>query len=72
MKLPWTVVVKRSDDFTTAIFTWRHIVSAASPNEDNAGENLTWRDPAYLGDVKTSNTLPVNSSSEIRVAVLSY
>ena len=46
IKLPWTVVVKQSDDFRTAIFTWRHIVLAASPNTDIAGESMTWRDPA--------------------------
>ena len=39
IKLPWTIVVKRSDDSTIAIFTRRHIVSAASPNTDIAGEN---------------------------------
>ena len=27
-----------------AIFTWRHIVSAASSNTDIASENVTWRD----------------------------
>ena len=43
-KLQWTIVSKRSDDFTIAIFTWRHIVSVASPNTDIAGENVTCRD----------------------------
>ena len=43
LKLPWIIVVKRSVDFTIAIFTWRHIVSAVSPNTDIADENVTWR-----------------------------
>ena len=43
LKLPWIIVVKRSDDFTIAIFTWRHIFSAVSPNTDIADENVTWR-----------------------------
>ena len=30
----------------TVIFTWRHLVLAASPNTDIAGENMMWRDPA--------------------------
>ena len=34
--------VERSDDFTIAIFTWRHIFSAVSPNTDIADENVTW------------------------------
>ena len=42
IKLPWTVVVKQSDDFTIAVFTWRHI----SPNTDITGKNMTLRDPA--------------------------
>ena len=37
IKLPWRIVVKQSDDFTIAIITRRHIVSAASR------ENVTWR-----------------------------
>lgn len=41
MKLLWTIVVKRSEDFAIAIFTQRHIVSVASPNTDIAGENET-------------------------------
>jgi len=44
IKLLWTVVVKQSDDFTIAIFTWCHIVTAASPKTDNAWGNMTWRD----------------------------
>ena len=44
MKLPWAIVVKRSGDFTITIFTWCHTVSAASPNTDIVGENVTWRD----------------------------
>ena len=43
IELPWTIVVKRSDDSTITTFTRRHIVSAASPNTDIAGENVTWR-----------------------------
>ena len=39
IKLPWRIVVKQSDDFTIAIITRRHIVSAASRNSDIAGEN---------------------------------
>ena len=34
IKLPLTIVVKRSDNFTIATFTQHHIVSAASPNTD--------------------------------------
>ena len=41
--LPWTIVVKQSHDLTITIFTQRHIVLAASPNFDIAGENVTWR-----------------------------
>ena len=33
LKFSWIIVVKRSDDFTIAIFTWRHIVSTASLNQ---------------------------------------
>ena len=43
IKLSWTIVLKRSDDSTIAIFTRRHIDSAASPITDTAGENVAWR-----------------------------
>lgn len=36
IKLPWRIVVKQSDDFTIAMITRRHIVSAASRNSDIA------------------------------------
>ena len=41
--LQWirTIVAKRSDDFTIAIFTWYHIILVASSNMDIAGENVT-------------------------------
>ena len=42
--LLWTTVVKRSDNFAIAIFTWRNIVSMASPTTDIAGENVMCRD----------------------------
>ena len=44
MKVPWAIVVKQSGDFTITIFTWCQTVSAASPNTDIVGENVTWRD----------------------------
>ena len=48
IKLPWRIVVKRSDDFTITINTRRHIVSAASRNSDIASENVTWRKSRIL------------------------
>lgn len=41
IKLPCTIVVKQSINFTIAVFTQHHIVLAASPNTDIVGENMT-------------------------------
>ena len=43
-RLLWTTVVKRSDDFAIATFTWRHIVSMASPTTDIADESVMCQD----------------------------
>jgi len=52
IKLPWTIVVKESHDFTIAIFTLRHIVSAASSNRDITGENVTWQKQDEIKSVR--------------------
>jgi len=52
IKLLWTIVVKESHDFTIAIFTLCHIVSAASSNTDIAGKNVTWRNQDKIKSVR--------------------